>query len=191
LNVAEVDSGRPRDGLSHQQVASLALRDSAEQTIGALCESTRSLVEPRWTRCDAQANRNNRPAYGLEYWATYPPAPAGQQSARVWTDSWFEWGIFPAPSTATADRWAFAAGLTVGDTGGPFSPAGNTAWIAARRKAGFVRGSIDSFERLFRYQKLSDLPDGAPLVRQAEIVADWIIGVFSELATDPPPAESA
>jgi hypothetical protein len=174
-------------GLSSELLAVFELGDAAARTIAAVISATSAGVEAGWTQCDAQARNARDPAYGLGYWATYPPAKDGGSDVTPWEDAWFEWGVFPATDGSPWESWALVAGLTVGDSGGPLGRASTESWRAARRAEEFVETSVDSFDRMFRFRGLDALLVADTVAAQADVASSWILDVFSCLNAVPPP----
>lgn len=121
--------------------------------------------------------------------ARYPAARSGSAPHPAWGAARFEWSF--GISELRADRpgeVAFAAGVAV-----PIHADGglldeDPEWLGERRAGGFERlhNPRLAAEQLLRWLDIDVVLAAGEPGEQADLVADWIVSTFAELAAAPP-----
>jgi hypothetical protein len=118
----------------------------------------------------------------------YPPARGGSVPAECWGRARFDWlfGISELRDDRSGEV-AFGAGAFVPKGSEP-SCLDDPEWLAERRDEGFERLHNVRLggDQLVRWLDIGDVLAAGEPVRQADLVAEWIVATFDALARHPP-----
>lgn len=178
------------EALTPAHAFALAARPAADRATARLIEYAHIVVAKEWgaPKSFLKKSGSQKPAYGVDWWATYHTSSGDIDGAPTWGSAWFEWTIrtddFRAEPRDAIGLFAGAAFPTM--KGSALSKASNEPWIAAVAAAGFERVSA-WYWRLWRPLYPEQLMVEETLEAQGRRLGDWVVAAFRELEETPPP----
>jgi hypothetical protein len=172
------------ESLTPAHAFELSARPAADRTIGRIVEGARPIIDSAWGSPNDYAKRGQKPALGVDWWATYPV-----EGDTTWGPAWFEWNLREDDFRAEPrDAIAFFAGITFKSMKtAPLGKTGNEAWLAAVDVKGFERVK-PWYWALWRPLYPEQLLIETYVEVQAERLGKWVLDTFRQLADSPPPA---
>ena len=163
--------------------------DRTVQAFASTLEFALGEVTVRWTDpLPPAAGPGGRPVTHMPVFdVCYPVNRTGAHPDPRWGGAHFEWSF--GISELRDDRpgeVAFAAGVAIPAAGAALLDAPD--WLARRRAGGFGRLHNPRLgtEQLLRWLDVDTVLAAGEPVAQGDLVADWVVTTFEELAADPP-----
>ena len=179
------------DALIPAHAFALAARPASDRVVERLIELAQGVVSKELGQPKDFLKRSGskQPAYGVGWWASYPPNEPTQTAQDTWESAFLEWTCRADEFRAEPhDGIGFFVGVTFPKMqGSALAKPENAAWVAALGAIGFERVQA-WFWRLWKPLYPEQLMAETSLADQAHLLGAWVVGAMRELRENPPPA---